>query len=66
MGILCVGSSGLAGVQDISDEDAGGLCPAYVVVYVQSKSLVGTVSGMGVWEEGPVLLLSKSAHFQRE
>lgn len=31
-------------------------CPVYVLVYVQSYGFVGTVLGMGIKEDGPVLL----------
>lgn len=58
MGIVCARSSGSAGFQDIEGSEGSGLCPAYVVVYVQSYGLVGTVLGIGVEDEGPMLLSS--------
>ena len=55
MGIVCSLFSGFAGFQAIElDEDAAS-CPAYVVVYVQSYGLVGTVCGIGIEDEGPML-----------
>lgn len=54
MGMVWDSFSGSAGCQESSVEDEGE-CPPYVVVYVQSYSFVGDVSGIGMLEFGPVL-----------
>lgn len=56
MGMLWCLSSVSAVLHDIELDDGGRLRPAYVVVYVQSYGFVGTVWGIGVVDEGPMLV----------